>query len=161
VQSIQEFMLWSRGFRRRSAATYAVSCLLIGMAIGVRLLFGEALPGVPYITIFPAVIVATYLGGLGPGLLATVLGGVGAWYFLLPTPYSFALAKDASPLSLVVYLCVAGFQCLLINWLIGIAEQNARLGESQRTAAQRAAASSEEPPPDRLRSFESPGGPSR
>lgn len=122
-------MLWSRGFRRRSGLSYTLACLLVGLAIGVRLLLGEALPGAPFITIFPAVILATHFGGLWPGVLAVALGGVGAWYFLLPPVYSFAFESTAEPVSLLIYLGVAGFQCLVINWLISIAEQNASLAD--------------------------------
>ncbi len=32
----------------------------------------------PFIFFFPAVVIASWYGGLGPGLLATVLGGVAA-----------------------------------------------------------------------------------
>jgi len=126
-RSIQELILWSRAFRRRFAVAYAASCALIVIAIGVRLLLEDALSGVPYVTIFPAVIIATFLGGLGPGLLAAMLGGAGAWYFLLPRTYSFAFEAGAQPVSLLIYLGVAVFQCLLINWLIRVAEQNAAL----------------------------------
>lgn len=121
----QELVQWNRRLRSIPVLPYAVSCALIGLAIGVRLLLGEALQGVPFITIFPAVIVATFLGGLAPGLLATVLGGAGAWFFLLPD--TSALDSEHRLLPLLVYVLVAGFDCLLINWLIKSAEQNAAL----------------------------------
>lgn len=39
----------------------------------------------PYITLFPAIMVSALLGGVGPGLLATVLSGLGgAYYWILP-----------------------------------------------------------------------------
>src|SRR5207245_554994 len=37
---------------------------------------------VPHMTFFPAVMIAAYFGGLGPGLLATVLSAVAANWFL-------------------------------------------------------------------------------
>ena len=39
---------------------------------------------VPFITYFPAVLVVTWFGGLGPGLLAVGLGGLAADYFFMP-----------------------------------------------------------------------------
>lgn len=113
-----ELILWTRRLRSIPPLAYAVSCALIAVAVGVRLLLGEALEGVPFITIFPAVIIATFLGGLGPGVLALVLGGACAWLFLLP-------ARAVAPL--LVYVPVAGFDCLLIDWLIKGAEHNAAL----------------------------------
>ncbi len=54
------------------------------------------LPLVPWLgyhaelmTFFPAIILSAYLGGLGPGLLATVLGVVAADYFFIEPRYSF------------------------------------------------------------------------
>ena len=123
----QELVLWNRRLRSRLPLAYAASCALIGVAIGTRLLLGGALEGVPFITIFPAVIIATFLGGLGPGLLAMVLGGAGAWFLLFPEPAPSALGGDYRVAPLLVYVLVAGFDCLLIDWLIKGAEQNAAL----------------------------------
>lgn len=106
---------------------YVLSCLIIGVALGIRLLLGDALQGVPYITIFPAVIIATFLGGLGPGLLAMALGGIGAWFLLLPQPYPWVFSLDERMAQLLAYVLVASFDCLLIDWLIKTAEHDATL----------------------------------
>ena len=70
------------------------------MAYGVALLsvLGSLLvrlPLVPWLgyhaelmTFFPAVILSAYLGGLGPGLLATVLGAAVADYFFIEPLHS-------------------------------------------------------------------------
>ena len=63
---------------RSPALPYAVAALASAAALLVRWplwpLLGNS---VPYITFFPAVMLAAYLGGLGPGLLATALGAGG------------------------------------------------------------------------------------
>jgi two-component system, sensor histidine kinase PdtaS len=123
----REVVLWNRRLRSVPLLPYAVSCGLVGIAIGMRLLLGEALTGVPFITIFPAVVIATFLGGLGPGLLATVLGGACAWFFLFPQIDPAVAGSDPGLAPLVAYALVAGFDCVLIDWLIRGAEHNAAL----------------------------------
>ena len=57
-----------------------------------------------YMTFFPAVLIAAYLGGLWPGLLATVLSALAATYFLVDPVHSLAITTvhDAVALSLFV-----------------------------------------------------------
>src|SRR5262245_60550832 len=57
-----------------------------------------------YGAFFPAVLVAAYLGGLWPGLLATLLSALAATYFLIDPPLSLAITTvhDAVALSLFV-----------------------------------------------------------
>src|SRR5262245_65954392 len=45
--------------------------------------------------LFP-IVISAYLGGLGPGLLATVLAGLVTDYFLLPPIHSFAFATPVT-----------------------------------------------------------------
>jgi len=60
------------------------------------------------------VIVTTLIGGLGPGLFATALSAVLEWYLVLPPTLSFAMT-DGAPLSLVVFLVIAGINVALIS----------------------------------------------
>src|SRR3954454_17750474 len=54
-----------------------------------------------YIVFCPAVMVAAYLGGFGPGLLATSLSGAAVSFYFLDPPYSFGIhtAHDAVALA--------------------------------------------------------------
>jgi hypothetical protein len=40
--------------------------------------------GIPFITYFPAIVLATLLGGFWPGVLATILSGLLAWVVFIP-----------------------------------------------------------------------------
>ena len=69
---------------------YGVAVLAVLVSLLVRL------PLVPWLgyhaelmTFFPAIILSAYLGGLGPGMLATVLGVAAADYFFIEPRYSF------------------------------------------------------------------------
>ncbi|MFP5222783.1 MAG: PAS domain S-box protein [Acidobacteriota bacterium] len=61
----------------RILSRYALAVLIVLLAMAVRVLFLGALGmRVPYVTFFPAVMLASLYGGLGPGLLATVLSAL-------------------------------------------------------------------------------------
>ncbi|MCV4940006.1 DUF4118 domain-containing protein, partial [Escherichia coli] len=64
-------------------------------------------------------------GGLGPGLLASLLGAVGATFFLLPPAYAFAVALPADLLRLFLFSATA----TLVSYLVAArrrAEEAAR-----------------------------------
>src|SRR3977135_4424440 len=54
---------------------------------------------VPHMTFFPAVMIAAYFGGFGPGLLATILSAVAANYFIphqVPSPQATRVNEIAA-----------------------------------------------------------------
>ena len=61
-----------------------------------------------FILAYPAVLAAAAFGGIGPGILATVLSAVMAWYWVLATPGDFHLlsVQEASGLALFVTMGV-------------------------------------------------------
>lgn len=118
---------------RQPWAGYAAALILSGAAVGLRLALHDLFVGYPFITAFPAVVLATYLGGGGPGLLTLVLGGLGVWYFLVPAENSFVLASPSEAIGLVAYLLVGGF----IVWIMrSLAAASAREGEARLSLAQ-------------------------
>ena len=56
---------------------------------------------------------ATLVGGAGPGLLALALGGLAAWYFVLPPRLAFAGLSTSDAVSLALYALSCGFLILL------------------------------------------------
>ncbi len=74
-----------------SAKAYALAAILVVVASLLRWglgYFTEQLQA--FITLFPAVLFATLLGGAGPGIFAALLGGVISWWEFLP-PYTALL----------------------------------------------------------------------
>src|SRR5262245_21472897 len=55
-------------------------------------------------TFFPAIILSAYLGGFGPGFVATLLGAVAAHFFLVEPGSSFAFRDPGIVSSLVLYV---------------------------------------------------------
>src|SRR5262245_38398672 len=66
---------------------YAVPFAAVAVATLIRWAIGDYVLGrVPFTLYFPAIVLATLLGGFWPGMLAVVLSGLAAWFvFILPT----------------------------------------------------------------------------
>ncbi|MET3665084.1 two-component sensor histidine kinase [Caulobacter sp. 1776] len=71
-------------------------------------------PGFPYVTFFPAIVVAAYYGGFRAGVLCAALCGAAAWYFFIPPVNTFKF--DLSILvALGFYVFVAGVDIFFID----------------------------------------------
>src|SRR5579884_869079 len=69
---------------RTVACRYAVALAAVGVALLLRCLMWPLLgPEVPFLFLWPAVVVAAWHGGLGPGLLVTVVSALAEDYFLI------------------------------------------------------------------------------
>lgn len=68
-------------------ADYLLALVLVAFGWAVRLVVGASLDGSlpPFVTFFPAVVVAAMLGGAGPTLFATALAGLSIQYGLFRT----------------------------------------------------------------------------
>ena len=107
---------------------YGIATAAIASALALRLLLEPWLgPSVPFLQFFPAVLVAAWYGGLGPGALATGLGALIAMYFFLP-PTGLAVSGVGDWLSLTLFAATG----------VGISWVNHRLRHAE--VAQRAAA---------------------
>ncbi|NES94965.1 MAG: GAF domain-containing protein [Desertifilum sp. SIO1I2] len=71
--------------------SYSVALLSTALALGIALLLGFVIDPLPTSPFFVAVMVSAWLGGLGPGLLATVLSTLAINACCLPPDYSLAL----------------------------------------------------------------------
>jgi len=69
-------------YLRRAALQYGIAVLAITLALGIKLALASALRGeASYLFFLPAILIASALGGWGPGLLATILGlGLGLFF---------------------------------------------------------------------------------
>jgi PAS domain S-box-containing protein len=110
---------------------YGVAVLATGLSLLIRL------PLVPWLdyhaelmTFFPAIIISAYLGGLGPGLVATLLGAAAGAYFFLEPRYSFAIHDlgTAYGLGLFVFTgaVISGLMESLHRWRSRIAASERR-----------------------------------
>ncbi len=93
----------------------------VGLAIGIRLLFQNALGSkAAYVTFFPAMIYGAWVAGWGGGMLATALCGTYADFYILQPGGTFFVTNHADRLSLILFV------------LAGLAIS--ALGKAQQTA---------------------------
>ena len=73
-----------RPLRRHLWLGYATGLGVFAFAFLLRFLAGGILNDVPFITLFPAILIAALLGGLHVGVVVAILSFVAAWYFFIP-----------------------------------------------------------------------------
>jgi PAS domain S-box-containing protein len=96
-----------RVIRLSPATRYAVA---VGVAVGavlLRLAF-DPVWGVklPYITLFPAIMLSAWLGGLWPGIVTTLITGTAAEYFWMEPVRSWAVTDRSELLGTAVFVAV-------------------------------------------------------
>ena len=92
--------------------------LAVGLAVAtlwLRLALGENAGGRPMMILFIIpVMLCAYLGGLGPGLLATAAGAVVADFYLMPPLHSLAI-EGANGVQWVAFIVVGALVSLLLE----------------------------------------------
>ena len=96
---------------------YGVAVLAVGMAFLIKLLLDPLITQeTPFLLVFGAIMVSAWYGGLGPGLLATVVAGlVTDYFFLPPTGALSGLSLEAVPL--LAFILEGTLVCLLTEAL--------------------------------------------
>ncbi len=109
------------GLRPGSPAAFSAAVLLVALATLLRLAIDFFVPtAVPFATYFPAVLLATLVGGVSAGIVAMLLGAViSYWIFMPPNFYLAPLTAEAA-----VDFALYAFASLTIIW---IAEQYRRV----------------------------------
>jgi two-component sensor histidine kinase len=101
---------------RDTWAGYAIAFIVMATAIGLR----EAVDPyvrIPFVTLFPAMVICSLVGGRLAGILAAVVGGIIAWYLWLPPRRTFALEWPAGYLSVALYVVTSWILLLLTRGL--------------------------------------------
>ena len=122
---------------RESVRGYAVAAAVVAVSVVLRFALSPWLGmKVPYLQFFPAILVAGWYGGFGPGASATALSMLAAMYFFLP-PDGLAIGDPGDLVSLPLF----GVTGLMIAWLnhkLGAAEASYRaIADQSRARAER------------------------
>jgi two-component sensor histidine kinase len=128
TRRVGEFAL----LRRRPLPALLVSVVLIALAIVIRLLAGERLQGVPFLTLFSAVALSAFIGGWMIGAYATILGGIAAVFFLIPPYGSFLIGTTSEIVALVGYAVTCAIVVLIIHIAVRAAEANVALAAERQ-----------------------------
>jgi PAS domain S-box-containing protein len=110
---------------------YAAAVLAVAVATAARQLLDRTLGDhQPFATYFLAVIFAAWYGGLGPSLLALLLGGLAALYLFVPPRSSFAIQVGEHQVGLLLYL-VVGFTSAAFSEALQAARRRAEEGAAE------------------------------
>lgn len=93
---------------REQLLHYGMALLCVALAVGGTLLLYQYLTPTPAALFFAAVMVSAWYGGLGPGLLATVLSTLAVNYFLFKPIYPQNITNPNVLVPLIVFMLTAG-----------------------------------------------------
>jgi PAS domain S-box-containing protein len=118
--------------RQKPLVSYSVALAAVSTATLLRLLIGGAvIEGVPFITYFPAIVITALLGGFWPGVVATLLSSLIAWYAFLPPYFSWQLTQTAA-VSVLLFIFVASVNVVVVALLNMAVERILRQEKSVR-----------------------------
>jgi two-component sensor histidine kinase len=104
--------------RRHPSIGYTMAFVTVGLASAVQWLGQDLYAGAPFLTIYPALIVTTLIGGLGAGLVAAILAGASQWGLFIPSFHWLALASyvfDATVCVLLIVFINRALDLLLVD----------------------------------------------
>jgi PAS domain S-box-containing protein len=108
-------------FKNRGARLligYGAAMLLVAAAAAGRWGLGYAFGPMPlFLTFYPALMLAALIGGLGPGLVATTIGGLAALYLFVPPSGSLRIANTGDGVALGLFWLVGAFICVITDRL--------------------------------------------
>jgi len=123
-----------RGVTSSAAARYSLALGACAAALAMRLLLGPAILPSPFLAAFGAVLFSAWYGGLGPGLVATVVWAlIGAYLILYPTERLTAVDSIIET-RIALYTVIAS----ALSWLAAASRRSRtelERGVAERTAA--------------------------
>jgi PAS domain S-box-containing protein len=124
--------------RRSAWARYGVVLVAIAAGIGAREACTPAIGPValPFVTFFPAVAIAAWFGGLGPGLLGIALSVLAANWFFIEPRHSLTIASVSGGAALAAFVVAAAMIVAAIETMHRVrAQLAAEIERSERAQA--------------------------
>ena len=104
--------------RRESAFDYVLTVAIFLVAYMLREWLEPVLPpGFPFLTFFPAVVIAGFLFGVKHGIIVAVLGGFASWYFFIP-PYGTFQLDNGTFVAMLLYIFVVSTDLFLLSLMM-------------------------------------------
>lgn len=107
---------------RNAAVAYALALAVSALAIAVNIIGGGLLGDRPFTSLYTAVVISAYFGGLGPGLLATVICAAFVSFFMLQPIDSLAIGAGSDVAALILFAIASIFICWVLHSLRQTAE---------------------------------------
>ena len=113
----------SRAIRTRPALGYPLAFALFCLAVVAKLLGGPVLTGFPFLTFYPAVVVAAFLCGPGPAAMVAVLGAGLSVYFLFDVTSTLRFQGIGLWIAMIFYTCTNALIIALMDGMLTALEQ--------------------------------------
>jgi K+-sensing histidine kinase KdpD len=117
MRGVNSFYIDIPAVRPGTIGAYAFAFLCAAIAIALRVTIDPYVVGIPFIALFPAVIITTLISGLGAGLVCVALCTAAAAFFLLPPRWSFWVESSADVVDLIFFALEGLFYVILIRGL--------------------------------------------
>jgi signal transduction histidine kinase len=118
----------SAGVSKNISARYAAACGAIVFALLIRWALNPVLGDrVPYVLLFPAIAFSAYFCGVGPSIVAIILGFAGARYWFIEPVHSLRIPELTQSIGGLVFLLASGIT-------VSIGEFSRRNAERLRVA---------------------------
>lgn len=129
AKSAETMRFSKRDAKRSQLQSYSLALLTVAIALALTMLLAPLIGRTPTPLFFGAVMLSSWYGGNGPGLLTTILSALCINYFFLTPTYAPALGLTELLLTAIFTLV-----SLLISWLNAArkkAENSLRFGEER------------------------------
>ena len=102
---------------------YAIAVVLSGAAIACRVIITAQWGGnFPFVTFYPAILLAAWFGGLGPAALSTAICTVAVLYLWTPFPFSLHGPNAVEAFDLVLFIVVG----LMMSAIVAVLDSTKR-----------------------------------
>jgi PAS domain S-box-containing protein len=103
--------------RQNPIAAYGIAASAVIIAAVLRwVLGGHLMDGIPFITYYPAIVIATLFGGYWPGIFATLLSAAISWFVFFPPSFSWELTQHDA-ISLLLFIVSASISVVLMAFM--------------------------------------------
>jgi two-component sensor histidine kinase len=117
MRGLTSFYIDIPAVRPGTVGAYAFAFLCAAIASALRVAIDPYVVGIPFIALFPAIIITTLISGFGAGLFCVALCTATAEFFLLPPRWSFWIASPADLVDLIFFAMEGLFYVILIRGL--------------------------------------------
>ncbi|WP_181373226.1 ATP-binding response regulator [Massilia glaciei] len=131
MASVQERWHGARLDTSSALVRFTLALVLFALSLGIRFALIGVLPptGFPFLTFFPAVMLAAFVAGLWPGVLVATLSILAAWRFFIAPSADGGLASG-DVIALVFFSGVLLVDCVIIHLM------TTALGRARSTSEQ-------------------------
>jgi two-component sensor histidine kinase len=129
ISATGRFLQISKQLREHPLLGYGAAFLTIGIATAVQWLTHDEYSGTAFLTVYPAITLTALIGGIRPGFLSAVLGGISQWSLFIPKFHWLAVASYACDATLG--LMIIALVNRTLDGLLANIEQEKQAGQYQ------------------------------